>query len=126
PDGGVIVLAGTSYASISATGTTRWTRTPSAPKGTIANTRPAVVDTAGNVALPFNYLYATADSPQNTGIEIDFLTTTSTSGLPPFNLETKTCDVNYGEELSPGDLKGEPIDVGPGRMYAGLTDRCVA
>jgi hypothetical protein len=120
PDGGVILTtqSGSAAASISSTGTTRWTYTPTAPHSAVAELYPAIVDVNGNVALPFSYQYSTPNSLVAVGTEIDFVTQGSSSiANPSLVLEEGTCDRSRMASYS-------SVDVGANQLYVALVIDC--
>jgi hypothetical protein len=122
PDGGVILVAGTRVWSISATGQTRWTYTPTAPSGgTIGGLDPPLVDLTGKVVIPFNYSYpSTTGGPAPEAIAADILTATSkTPVLPSINVQESSC----ADPQSDISIVGYgAVGIGPGRVYVGLQE----
>ena len=121
PDGGAILglREQNAYISISPAGTTRWTHTPTAPKGAINILGSPVVDTAGHVAIPYGYTYTTSDSPQNFGTGVDFVTASSNvAAWTGIDIENSECSSDFGFELN------DAIDIGVDRVYLGLLDTC--
>src|SRR5262249_42825705 len=92
PDGGVVLGLGNSatYREFSSTGALRWTYQPTPPRGSIWSTPQMLVDTNGNVTIPFNYQYTTPENPFTFqhGVAIDFVNRASgTAVFPELSIE---------------------------------------
>jgi hypothetical protein len=124
PDGGVIVQDETTDWSISPTGATRWTFTPTPPQGTLGFSNMPLVDSAGNVVLTHQYQYSVPNFPQPVGaVETNFLTeSSSTPGIPTVDLHGTDCPVYAGVSLSTGF---DSVAIGPGQLYLGLQDNWI-
>ena len=123
PDGGVILVSETTVWSISPSGATRWSYTPQSPLGQISSLYAPLVDAVGNVVIPYSYTYATADSPQNHGVGVDFRAAASgTTSASPVDVQEKTCTFDYGPTLS-GYIQYS-ADIAPSQLYLSLQDDC--
>src|SRR5579872_105259 len=121
PDGGLIVGGGYNHTviSISPQGATRWTYTPTPPPGdSILSPAAPVVDTIGDVAIPFTY----QDPSQGFyAVEVDFLTqSAASSNLQALNIREADCPNGYGDILAPL----APVDVEASQLLVGLTVAC--
>ena len=123
PDGGVVLFRASTprrATSISSTGATRWDYSPSAPveSASLVDATTPIVDTSGNVAIPFNYLYSTPTSPQNEGVGVDFVSaSTGAVTLPPVIVQSQNCSSDFGNNFV-------AADIGPDQLYLGLAERC--
>ena len=118
PDGGVILNDGSSVWSISSTGQTRWAYTVTSPGGTnVRFVATPLVDTAGQVVIPYNYENTSANSLR-AGVGVDTLSQSS-GASSTFDIEESTCSSFPATE----ELVGyTAVAIGPGQLYLGLQD----